>query len=436
MKNHSIYTWDAHSDQPHVIRDKRAKRALYRRGLVGSIKTLVTTFLLPIIAIRILTQSRTRTAKVIDIFGLCVNIDTPLPEKIPVSNDELWQLTDDLGVENLQIRIPLCDIDNLQSYVELALGFEGKQLLITLLQDRQHIEDESLLRHSLQQIFDALHHRVTYFQIGNAVNRRKWAFVSLDEYLHFFSVAQQLRDQSYPHLRLLGGGIIDFELPNFVRSLFHCHPVTYDGAAALLYVDRRGAPENTQLFCDLNAKINWFYETVRLSSKCSNQLWVTEVNWPLIGTEPFAPATGHCMVDEQYQAAYLVRYFLLAIANGKLEKCYWHQLIAPGYGLIDNRGGHLRKRPAYYSFRTLLQLFNGGCVVSFERGKNQIYRLKIRNQYGLVEAIWTNGTTKNITVDAKWKAYNLLGAPLEPARTNSLRVGDEVIYLLDYDGGK
>ena len=433
MSTEPIYTWDAHSDQPHVIKNKAAKRMLYRRGFIGSIKTALMTLLLPVLGVRLLFSGHTRTGQTIDLLGLCVNIDTPLPEKTPVSHNDLWQLTEELATDHLQIRIPLADINNLQSYLDLVAGFNGKHILITILQDRQNIEDASLLRRNLERIFAALHDRVSHVQIGNAVNRRKWAFVSLDEYFQFFSVAQQLRDERYPRLKLLGSGIIDFELPNFIRSLFHGYKLCYDGAAALLYVDRRGAPENSQLFCDLSTKINLFYEAIRLSPKCAKQLWITEVNWPLVGTEPFAPATGDCMVDEQWQAIYLVRYFLLAIASGKVEKCYWHQLIAPGYGLVDNRDGQLRKRPAFYSYKTLVQLFNGARVVSFRREKDGLYRLKARNQQGVVEALWANHKTVDIPLNPAWFAYRHSGERLDSDNTNTLSVGDEVVYLLDYN---
>jgi hypothetical protein len=435
MSSDPIYTWDAHSDQPHVINNKAAKRVLYRRGFIGSIKTALMTLFIPVLGVRLLFSRHTRSGQTIDLLGLCVNIDTPLLEKTPVSHKDLWQLTQELATDNLQIRIPLADISNLQRYVDLVAGFEDKHILITILQDRQHIEDPSLLHRNLERIFAALHDRVSHVQIGNAVNRRKWAFVSLDEYFQFFSIAQQLRDQRYPRLKLLGSGIIDFELPNFIRSLFHGYKLCYDGAAALLYVDRRGAPENSQLFCDLSTKINLFYDTVRLSPKCANQLWITEVNWPLIGTEPFAPATGDCMVDEQWQAIYLVRYFLLAIASGKVEKCYWHQLIAPGYGLIDNRNGLLRKRPAFYSYKTLVKLFNGARVVSFRREKNGLYRLRVRNQLGVVEALWANHKMVDIPLNPASFVYRHSGERLDSGNTNTLSVSDEVVYLLDYNAG-
>lgn len=426
-----IYPWDYHSDQPHVIKDKKAKRRLYIKGATGSLKTLLTSLTLPIIALSLFFKARTQTGQRIDNIGLCINIDNPLSGKANASTTLIREMVDDLGVEHLLIRLPLSDIENLDQYAAFIKHFGERQLLVNILQDRRHIEDTEQFRHALRAIFTTLGDCVTTFQIGNAVNRRKWAFVSLDEYFHFFAVAQQLRDKEFPAIQLLGGNIIDFELPNFARSLIHAHPIHYDATTALLYVDRRGAPENTQMGCDLIAKINWFYTIIQSSRKSYKALWITETNWPLEDTEPYAPAVGECMVDEKLQAAYLVRYYLLMMATGRVTRCYWHQLVAPGYGLVDNRGNSIRKREAYSAFKTLLQLFNGAEILALQ--EKTYYRLTAKNAHGTVEALWTNGTATNITVPQNRTIIDQTGRRIAPANDSTLTIGDSVIYLLDYD---
>ena len=34
----------------------------------------------------------------------------------------------------------------------------------------------------------------------------------------------------------------------------------------------------------------------------------------------------------------------------KIKRVYWHQLIASGYGLVDNRDGKILKYPQFYVF--------------------------------------------------------------------------------------
>jgi len=390
-----IHEWDHHSDQPHVIRSRSAKRRLYLRGAMGSLKTLLTFLLAlpPVLLMRFLPRGRTLPADASAV-GLCVNIESPLAEKTPVSLDELAEHVAELGVDRLLVRVPLGEPQRFAPNLALAQRLSPAMLLIDVLQDREHIESRPLLERHLRAVFSAFSPLTKTFKIGNAVNRRKWAFYSLDEYFAFFAVAQRLRDSEFPDLELLGGSIIDFELPNFMRSLLHFRALKYDAVAALLYVDRRGAPESRQLGLDLPGKIDCFRSVMRLSGKCTDRLVITETNWPLLNTEPFAPAVGHCMVDEDRQAAYLARYYLLAFASAGVEAVYWHQLVAPGYGLIDNRGG-VRKRKAYYALKAIATFFSKATIVGFAR-RGGIYRLTAERGAQRVTAVWTNDVPATI----------------------------------------
>lgn len=394
------YPWDHHSDQPHVIRDRKIRRRLYRLGAMGSIKTLLVSLIaLPVAwVVKQLSHQASYPVPASRI-GLCINVESGLPEKTCVTNAQLLGMADELAVEQVLIRIPLAKAGELQPYIELAGSLAGRELLFDILQDRQHIKNLALLEQDLRRIFSAFEKLGNVFKIGNAVNRKKWAFTSQDEYFRFFRTAQALRDSEFPHLQLLGGGIIDFELPNFARSLLHCTATRYDGVAALLYVDRRGAPENRQLGENLHGKIVWFRALMKLSSKTRQALYLTETNWPLVNTEPFAPAVGDCMVDEHRQAAYLVRYYLLAMVTGQIEAIYWHQLVAPGYGLVDNRGNEIRKRRAFYAFKTLNQLFNNASIICFTK-EDDLWVVVAQQNERKITAIWTNDRVRSFSIDA------------------------------------
>jgi hypothetical protein len=59
-------------------------------------------------------------------------------------------------------------------------------------------------------------------------------------------------------------------------------------------------------------------------------------------------------VDEAVQADYLTRFYLLALGSGYVERVFWWQLVARGYGLVDpGADGALRRRPAYAALATL-----------------------------------------------------------------------------------
>lgn len=64
-------------------------------------------------------------------------------------------------------------------------------------------------------------------------------------------------------------------------------------------------------------------------------------------------------MTEEDQANYLVRYFVICLATGLVERIYWWQLVAPGYGLIDSRDTPWRKRPSYFALAAMVRLLEG-----------------------------------------------------------------------------
>jgi hypothetical protein len=49
-------------------------------------------------------------------------------------------------------------------------------------------------------------------------------------------------------------------------------------------------------------------------------------------------------------------YHDIALKTGKIERIYWHQLIAPGYGLVDNREGNVRKTKAFEAYKRMVNV--------------------------------------------------------------------------------
>ncbi len=379
LKN--IFRWDAFSDQPHVIRNKEVRRHIYRHTRLAQLKLLlVNTAMLPLIMLRFaLALIETKRPSSQHFFGMSINYD-----KEP---QHTKALVEELGVRTLLIRFPLSDITKLDAYVAFIAQFQEYDLLINILQDREHIEDAALLRRDLTAVFDALLPFTCKFQIGNAINRKKWAFFSMDEYLRFYEVAQQLKQERYTQLILIGSSVIDFEYHYSVRTLFNFYRVHYDIFSALLYVDRRGAPENTQLGLDLRKKILLLSSIVSLSAKSSNRLIITETNWPRSHTAPYAPTSEVECVDDASYTAFMVRYYLIALATGRVECVYWHQLIAPGYGLIDHRNG-ITKYRAFQAFQTLLSFVENAHDIALHTAQG-IYTFTCKKDRRDISILWS-----------------------------------------------
>ncbi len=415
LKN--IFRWDEFSDQPHVIRDKAARKIINKMTRFAQLKLLlVNLIILPLILVRfVLALFENKTVSTAHFFGMSVNLDK--------ESELSKKLIEELGVKTLLIRLPLSDMKNFDAYVTFIKEFQEYDLLINILQDREHIEDLNLLKDDLNTIFQTLKSYTCKFQIGNAINRKKWAFFSMDEYLAFYEVAQKLKTEHYPELTLIGSSVIDFEYHYSVRTLFNFYRVHYDLFSSLLYVDRRGAPENTQMGLDLTKKIKLLYAIMTLSAKTQNRLIITESNWPRSNTAPYAPTSEKECVNEADYDAYMVRYYLLALGTGMVESVYWHQLIAPGYGLIDNREG-IKKYKAFKAFKTMLFFIDGSEVVSFEQ-KSSLYQITCKKRGQTIKVLWSqNEQTQTFHHATVYSMYN------EEINATDVTIGNNVIYAV------
>ena len=340
----SVFTWDSYSDQPHIITDKKFKKSQKKKFFLEYLKMLFVFMI--VFPISFVWQFFMRYPKVQMQLGIGVNLD---------KGNIQYDLVKELGVKHLLIRIPLSDIGKIDEYVKFAKGFgNGKNFMINILQDREHVENLELLRANIKVIFEKFQSISSEYQIGNATNRTKWGFFAVSEYLNFYQVAQHVRDQYFPTLKLIGPSVIDFEYYYTASSLFNLKNIKFDKLSSLLYVDRRGAPDKRQYGFNFKNKINLLASMVHLSAKTNNDIYITEANWPLENTAPYAPTSEKECVSESDYSQHMQDYIKIAKDTNRVSKLYWHQLVAPGYGLVDNRNGVVRKTPAFYKFKQLI----------------------------------------------------------------------------------
>jgi len=415
------FKWDHYSDQPEVIKDKALKKQIHQQTRWASLKLLAINILvypLSYVLYRLFSPKK-QIINVSNFFGMGVNLD-----KNP---NKTVDLIEQLEVDNLLIRVPLGEVENLSAFLKFAKQFKGKNLIINILQDRRHVEDLELLHQSLDKIFQQFSGLCMHFQIGNAINRKKWAFFSMDEYLAFYKVAYALKKDKYPEITLLGSSIIDFEYYFTIRTLFNFHKVYFDQCSSLLYVDRRGAPENTQMGLDLTNKLNFLQMLLRLSPKSGTDIVISETNWPIKNTAPYAPTSEKECVSLDDHANYLVRYYLLALASGVVKSVYWHQLIAPGYGLLDNRNDKLIKYPAFYAFKTLLSILKNTEFIDLKVfGKQYHASFRYIETNKKIEIYWG---LEAFTVETNGrKVIQRDGAEISDLK--QLQIGESPVYLI------
>jgi hypothetical protein len=342
--------WDPYSDQPYPI--ARGEKRRYTPAALGEYLVTALTALLvsPALLFRYLKPRRQAVSPAArDFVGLSVSPGSGY-------DDQVEAMVAELGVRRLLVRMPSWDVDRIDDYVRFVERFAGRDILVNVLQHRQDVLQPARWRHGLETIFDRFGHLAGEFQIGNAINRTKWGCMHSGEYLRLLEIAEEVRS-GHPGIRLAGSSAIDFEPLVTLRTLVNRRRYRLDAVSAALYVNRRGAPTGRQYgIFDLERKLRLIGAIVSLAKRARPRLWITEVNWPLLDTRPYTPNSGRpeTTVDERTQAHYLEDYYRIAWRSGLVERVYWWQLIAPGYGLVDSRGGVLRKRPSYAAFAYLL----------------------------------------------------------------------------------
>ncbi len=266
----------------------------------------------------------------------------------------LMAVVEELGVQNILLRLHPWQPDHTaEENLARDLYKRGCDLTFALPQNRELVRDPARWQAAISEIAERFLPYGHRFQVGQAVNRSKWGVWNLREYLSLVASASEiLRERG--EVELLGPAVIDYEFLVTAAILNLCQEgLHFDIVSSLLYVDRRGAPENHQLGFDTVDKVVQLKAIAETACNCSGRSWITEVNWPL-REGPHSPAGRAVSVAEDQQADYLARYYLLALGTGLVERVYWWQLVARGYGLMEpDESGELRRRPSFRAMETL-----------------------------------------------------------------------------------
>jgi hypothetical protein len=298
-----------------------------------------------------------------DMFAVAVS---PRFGRPSAETDALLGLLGETGVRQTLFRVPSWEKGRLADFEAFArrLRSAGPRYGLTaaLLQRREDVFEGGAWARFLEEAFARLGPDVPFFEVGHAWNRTKWGVWDYTEYLKLARPAVALRDRAPVgrRVKLVGPAVIDFE--------FHLYPPTlravdFDVVSSLLYVDRVGAPENAQAGWTAAMKVALFAAVADASSRRPVPAWITEVNWPLAGTGLYSPAAGRPNVGEEAQADYLVRYYVLCLTSGLIDRVCWWQLVAPGYGLVDSRETPWRRRPSFFAFKTMVERLSGSVFV-------------------------------------------------------------------------
>ena len=410
------FNWDNYSDQAGLLKDKEFKKKMRKKEFFSLFKTFCRTALLLPPMLLLMPFKKAKKIASAEFFTLGVDF-----QRYPKETKEMLK---ELNVKSVLLRIKLWEMQEVQELKNFLDDLpQDIKITLKIMQDREHIEDLKLLKQDLYTIFKAFCNRVDIFEIGTTINRTKWGFFSVDEYLKFYEVAYKLKEKDFNNINLIGSGVIDFEYHFTIHTLFNFYKLKYDGISSLLYVDRRGAPEHSQLGFNLQDKISLLGTMASLSPKTKNHLYITETNYPLSNTAPYAPTSEKECVDEDTYANFMLRYYLLAFATQQVEYVAWHQLIASGYGLVDARDG-LRKRVAYDTFAFMLNSLRDAKFLTLKIRVDH-YILEVLRERDTLEIHWSLKIT-DIKKPQDCIAYNKDGSII---KENILHISESPIYI-------
>jgi hypothetical protein len=386
------FSWNIYADQPHNV-VPRKERIWYHLRHAGSYLSLAASNVRK--AAPILIRYRELKKR---IYKNPVHIKNPFALSVSPNSEKATEILESLkeiGIQKSLIRVPSWERKKLASFKKFSefLFKNGIEVTIALLQRRDDILEPIEWESFIEEVFSEFQDVSSFFEIGHAWNRTKWGIWDYKEYLKLALPARSLAEKY--KASLLGPAVIDFE--------FHLYPpvlsaISFDKVSSLLYVDRVGAPESRQFGWDTSKKLALLKAVVDGCSARDKKLWITEVNWPLKGTGKYSPASGRPNVSEDDQANYLVRYYILCLASGLVERIYWWQLVAPGYGLIDSREREWRRRPSFYAYKNMAAQLEGS-TFTHKIQHSHAEMFSFQNKTECFAVCWTTGKAFEYTFE-------------------------------------
>lgn len=275
-----------------------------------------------------------------DFFGVCVASN----ESPEIDHYVIGQL-ETLGIKRVKLDLSYSDIDNFNvRFLEklIVANFSITLRLFPPFNVARHMSDpaeQESWRQFLTTILDRYGTAVAQVEIGNTINRKRWAGYSLHSFLTTWQIAHQAIKSR--NIRLLGPNIQDFEpIYNIgILKILQIENILPDVHTDNLFVERVSEPER---FDHRILKYKWskffkynLIKKARTLQKIGLDFGVSQTSssaafWAIYRIERVLTA------GEQKQADYLTRYFALLAASGALQQANWGAFICNREGLIND----------------------------------------------------------------------------------------------------
>jgi tRNA A-37 threonylcarbamoyl transferase component Bud32 len=433
--NKDYWLWDEKTAQPMIALSKEEKNK--ERNVSDLLKSSFRALIkLPRIISEYRQLGTTAFTTPIDMKGRIGVAINPKVNHIAIES----QLLEKLG--NLPVFLRFYRHETPEQWtttIELiqSLHAHGFSIMVALLQDRVAVVEPQKWKAFLDFIIPKIVTRVDCIEVTHAYNRAKWGIWSLAEWRALFAIAFEYKQQ-FPNLKITGPACIDFEYVPVISAFAELKKINptyqFDALSHLLYVDRRGAPENPQGKFSTLEKAQLLKAIARTSSACNDKVIVSEVNWPLENTDVWSPIVCP-YVTARWQkrpsgepvdvyAHYMLRYLAITLCSGYVDQVFWWQLSAKGYGLVDDQN-NFHPRPAFIALAFFLNLLGEARYERKLTTHPEDYLLEFSKGNQKYLMAWsTQSELKPLDVPYE-QAWNYLGEPI-----NKAELSGSPVYLL------
>lgn len=436
-----LWVWDYKSVQPQNVWKSKEKHKLYPplrtfKIIASTIRWLPSVY----ISFKKLTKIKyTETVTITDKIGMSIS-----PK--PATWEQEYSLLKELKYKMpLLIRVYAHESQQQQDFLRkiiCSLGKDGFPIMLAFCQNREAVKDPDKWKSLINNTIEHTHKYIQRVEVGHTINRAKWGIWDYAEYGTMIKVVAPLKNK-YPNIQWCGPAAIDFDYPDLLAALDEtAEHWQFDALSHQLYVDRRGAPENTQIGQSTLEKIMWGKSISLAHPATSGKFIISEVNWPLRNTGVYSPigspylrpnqVVGAPSVSEETYAVYMIRYYLIACCSGFVETVYWWQLVAHGFGLVDNIDcKHWRKRPAFDAYKFLLKIMQNAVFVEFTPANNSndkggIYKFQTDK---IIKVVYTTlSTNMNITISPEDKAFDIYGNQIN--HNGKLKISESPVFIV------
>ncbi len=391
----NIWLWDEKSAQPMTILDRREKHH-YRQLRYALSVAWHSLCALPGIFVRyrrLLKSSYQTPVSLRDRIGVALH---PHPDYI----EQEVHLLNELGNPAVFVRFYHHET---QVEWDIAIGLvkrlvqRSTPVMVALIQDRRAILQPDSWQAFLYYVVEKIANDVDHIEVTHALNRVKWGIWSAQEYSQLMQPAFALQ-ALYPEIKLTGPACIDFEYHPAIAALKSLKGnQTLSALSHLLYVDRRGAPENNQGIFSLLEKCALLKALAQGSEHCADKVIISEVNWPVkysgiwspIGCPYEAPQWRREQpgeTDDDY-ANYMLRYLVISLCSGHIEQVFWWRLSAHGYGLVDDRD-NFRVRPAFTALAFFLKTLGNAEFIRKWDTPDDVFIFEFRVDSQTIWMVW------------------------------------------------